>query len=157
APRAVSRTRSAMVPPSRVTLRAKSVWKPPRTKTGGALDPFMVRGYHPGTMTEPSGGDGAAPGRYGYSCVTWNDVLSAGALEQAALIKRRALSSEELVRLYLARIERHDPRLNAFVSTFPRRALAAAREKDAAVRRGEPLPAFHGVPIGIKDLNLVRF
>jgi amidase len=95
--------------------------------------------------------------------VTWNDVLAATALEQGDLIRSRALSSEELVRLYLERIERRDPGLNAFVATFRRRALADARAKDAAVRAhtsasrgGAPLPAFHGVPIGIKDLNLVR-
>jgi amidase len=89
--------------------------------------------------------------------VTWNDVLSATALEQAALIKKRALSSEELVRLYLDRIDRLDARFNAFVTTFRRRALAAARDKDRAVRAGDPLPPFHGVPTGIKDLNFVRF
>jgi amidase len=89
--------------------------------------------------------------------VSWNDILSATALEQAALIRSRALSSEELVRLYLERIDRLDPHLNAFVSCFHRRALSAARAKDAAVRAGGSLPAFHGVPIGIKDLNVVRF
>src|SRR6185437_9623220 len=91
--------------------------------------------------------------------VTWNDVLTATALEQAALVRSRALSSEELCRLYLDRIERIDGRLNAFVSVFRRRALADARAKDAALRNGgaDALPPFHGVPIGIKDLNLVRF
>src|SRR5262245_6600856 len=73
------------------------------------------------------------------------------------MIRRRALSSEELTRLYLERIERHDPRLNSFVSVFRRRALADARDKDHEVRAGGPLPAFHGVPIGIKDLYVVRF
>jgi amidase len=89
--------------------------------------------------------------------VTWNDVLSATALEQAAMIRARALSSEELARLYLDRIDRLDSRLNAFVSVFRRRALADAREKDREVRAGGTLPAFHGVPIGIKDLYMVRF
>jgi amidase len=89
--------------------------------------------------------------------VTWNDVLSATALEQAALVRSRALSSEELCRLYLDRIARHDPGLNAFVSSQRRRALSDARAKDVMVRRGDSLPAFHGVPVGIKDLNLVRF
>jgi amidase len=89
--------------------------------------------------------------------VTWNDVLSATALEQAAMIRSRALSSEELARLYLDRIDRIGPRLNAFVSVFRRGALADAREKDRELRAGGPLPAFHGVPIGIKDLNMVRF
>lgn len=88
--------------------------------------------------------------------MSWNDVLAATALEQAALIRRRALSSEELTRLYLDRIDRLDSRLNAFVSVFRRRAISDAREKDAMVRRGEGLPAFHGVPTGIKDLNFVR-
>jgi amidase len=91
--------------------------------------------------------------------VTWSDVLNATALEQAALVRSRALSSEELCRLYLDRIERHDGRLNAFVSVLRRRALAEARAKDVALRaRGaDPPPPFYGVPIGIKDLNLVRF
>jgi len=89
--------------------------------------------------------------------MTWNDVLEATALEQAAFVRSRALSSEELCRLYLDRIDRLDSGLNAFVSRFRRRALADAREKDALTRAGGPLPAFHGVPIGIKDLNVVRF
>ncbi|MBS2026590.1 MAG: amidase [Deltaproteobacteria bacterium] len=87
----------------------------------------------------------------------WNDVFAATALEQAALIRARSISSEELTRAYLERIERMNPRLNAFVSLFQRRALAAARSKDAALRRGEDLPTFHGVPTAIKDLNVVRW
>jgi amidase len=89
--------------------------------------------------------------------MSWNDVLAATALEQAALIRSRALTSEELVRLYLDRIDRLDGGLNAFVSTFRYRALADARRKDRDVRDGGPLPAFHGVPTGIKDMNFVRF
>lgn len=89
--------------------------------------------------------------------MSWNDVFAATALEQAALIRRKSISSVELVRAYLDRIEKIDPTLNAFVTTFPRRALATARAKDAAVRRGDDLPAFHGVPTGIKDLNVVRW
>lgn len=89
--------------------------------------------------------------------MSWNDLLTATALEQADLVRRRAVSSEELTGLYLDRIDRLDPDLHAFVSVFRRRARADAREKDAMVRRGEPLPAFHGVPTGIKDLNFVRF
>ncbi len=89
--------------------------------------------------------------------MSWNDVLEATALEQAGMIRARTISSEELARLYLDRIERMNPGLNAFVSVFRRRALAAAREKDRLVRAGSTLPTFHGVPIGIKDLNFVRY
>ncbi|MFS8069854.1 MAG: amidase [Byssovorax sp.] len=89
--------------------------------------------------------------------MSWKDVLAATALEQASMIRARAISSEELTRLYLGRIERLNPRLNAFVTTFRRRAIADAREKDRLVRAGGTIPTFHGVPIGIKDLNFVRF
>ncbi len=89
--------------------------------------------------------------------MSWNDVLNATALEQARLVRTRAVSSEELTRLYLGRIDALDGALHAFVSTSYRRALADARKKDEAVRRGEALPLFHGVPTGIKDLNFVRW
>src|SRR5512133_1403540 len=89
--------------------------------------------------------------------MSWNDVLAATALEQASMIRARSISSEELVRLYLGRIARVNAGLNAFVTLFERRALADAREKDRLVRAGATLPTFHGVPIGIKDLNFVRF
>lgn len=88
-----------------------------------------------------------------------HDILSLTALEQAALIRTRAISSEELVRLYLGRIARFDSRLSAFVQVFERRALADARSKDSALKKKSSavLPPFFGVPIGIKDLNFVRF
>ncbi len=86
-----------------------------------------------------------------------NELLTKSALEQAALIAKGELSSEELTRLYLDRIARLDPALHAFTDVFRRRALVMARVKDAhrRVRRAPP-PPFDGVPIGIKDLNFVR-
>jgi amidase len=89
--------------------------------------------------------------------MAWSPLLDLSALEQAALIRARKLSSEELTRLYLARIESLNPKLNAFVRVHRRRALAQARRKDAEVRNGRAdLPAFHGVPSAMKDLNFVR-
>lgn len=87
-----------------------------------------------------------------------DSVLDGSALEQARLIRERQLTSTELTGAYLDRIERLNPTLNSFVAVFHRRALAAARVKDAMLRaRGSrALPPFHGVPIGIKDLNVVR-
>lgn len=85
------------------------------------------------------------------------DLISLTALEQAELIRRRAISSEQLVRTYLERIVRLDPQLSAFVTVFHKSAIADARAKDKAVRAGAVLPLFHGVPIGIKDLNFVRW
>ncbi len=125
--------------------------------------PGTIPGSRPVRMRISGIGGGASRGHDPCSArraMTWNDVLSATALEQAALVRSRAISSEELCRLYLDRIATHDAGLNAFVSVHRRRALANARAKDAmvrGVRRGESLPTFDGVPIGIKDLNVVRF
>lgn len=85
-------------------------------------------------------------------------MIEKSALEQARLIREGAVSSEELARLYLARIERLNPTLWPFVSVFRKRALWAAKKKDRLLRNADPalLPPFHGVPIGIKDLNPVR-
>jgi amidase len=74
------------------------------------------------------------------------------ALELAARIRRGEVTSEALVAERLARIDALNPLLQAFTDVTARRALRAARRKDRA-----PSDApFHGVPIGVKDLNLVR-
>ena len=70
------------------------------------------------------------------------------AVEQARLIRAGEVSSVELVQLYLERIERIEPSLNAFVTVCGDDALAAARAADSAPG-GAP---FHGVPIAVKDL-----
>jgi amidase len=73
------------------------------------------------------------------------DLAFAPALELAERIRTREVSSVELVELYLERIERIDPVLNAYVTVDADGALAAAREP----RQGP----FAGVPISIKDLT----
>jgi amidase len=71
------------------------------------------------------------------------------ALELAACVRAREVSPVELTQLFLERIERLDPQLNAYVTVDAEGALAAAREAEAS-----PSDApFHGVPIPIKDLN----
>jgi amidase len=71
------------------------------------------------------------------------------AIEQAHLIRTTQVSSAELVELYLERIDRLDPELNAFVTVRAEEALAEARAGDA---EGRDAP-FRGVPIGVKDLT----
>ena len=72
----------------------------------------------------------------------------APALDQAAAIARREVSSLELTRAYLDRIEKLNPALNAFVLLTPEVALEQARAADAATDGG----ALRGVPVSIKDL-----
>lgn len=83
-----------------------------------------------------------------------SDPLSLSALELAEHLRRRTFSSEELTRFFLSRIERHDSKLQSFVTVLHRRALRWARDKDAALRTtpSDQLPVFHGVPSALKDL-----
>ena len=75
------------------------------------------------------------------------------ALEQAAAVRSRQTSSLELVEHYAGRIAALGETVGAFVTLTLDEARAQAREADAAVRAGDPLPPLHGVPTGIKDLN----
>ncbi|WP_306370719.1 amidase [Nocardiopsis sp. CC223A] len=73
-----------------------------------------------------------------------------GAADLAAAVRRRELSSEEIVRSCLERIEEVDPRLNALVEVRPDEALEQARAADRAVAAGETLGPLHGVPVSVK-------
>ena len=77
------------------------------------------------------------------------------ALETAAAIRRKEVSPSEVVDLYLERVERLDPTLNAFCFRDDDRVREAARRATDAVAStsADELPPFHGVPIPIKDLN----
>jgi aspartyl-tRNA(Asn)/glutamyl-tRNA(Gln) amidotransferase subunit A len=75
---------------------------------------------------------------------------SIGQLQQA--LASGALSSEALVRAQLARIERFDGQLNAYVETYAARALDAAIAADRQRAAGIRLGPLHGVPVAIKDL-----
>ncbi|TMQ68588.1 MAG: amidase [Candidatus Eisenbacteria bacterium] len=74
------------------------------------------------------------------------------AVELARAYARRDLSPVEVTRELLARIERLDPELRAFVALMPERALAEAQAAEAAIGRGEAPGPLCGVPVGIKDL-----
>ena len=72
--------------------------------------------------------------------------------EAGELIRTRKLSPVELTRALLARIERHDGRLNAFIRVTPESALAAAKAAEAEIMAGGWRGPLHGVPLGLKDI-----
>jgi amidase len=78
------------------------------------------------------------------------DLAFAGAVRQAAMIRGREVSARELTELYLERIERLDPRLNAYRVVFAERALAEADQADGRAKAGDTRPLL-GVPVAIKD------
>jgi amidase len=83
------------------------------------------------------------------------ELAFAGIARQAGLIRDRAVSSRELTELCLERIERLDPRLNAFRRVMADEALAESDRADSRRGSGEDLPLL-GVPIAIKDSVNVR-
>ncbi len=72
--------------------------------------------------------------------------------ELARLIASKAVSPLELTQTVLARIDRLQPTLNAFITVCHDEALAAARRAEQAVIDGAPLGPLHGVPYAVKDL-----
>src|SRR5690606_3213192 len=70
--------------------------------------------------------------------------------ELARDLRERKLSSVELTRAYLERIERHRG-LNAYITVDPERSLAQARAADARLARRDAAP-LTGIPIAQKDI-----
>ncbi len=73
-------------------------------------------------------------------------------LELAELLHKKLLSPVELTTTCLARIEKLNPILNAFITVTADSALAQAREAENEIQRGHWRGPLHGIPIGIKDL-----
>jgi amidase len=80
-----------------------------------------------------------------------NEIIYASAGSIARAIRNKEASAVEVVEAHLSRIEEVNSRVNAVVQLVADRALAEAREADAALARGEPTGPLHGVPITIKD------
>lgn len=73
------------------------------------------------------------------------------AIEIAAQIRDKEVSPVEIAQVHLDRIERLNPKLNAFVDCRPELVLIQAREAEAAVQRGDNLGPLHGVPLSVKS------
>lgn len=78
-------------------------------------------------------------------------MIHASLKELAAALAAKSISSVELTRLYLDRIARLNPSLNAFVTLDEERSLAAARAADARIAAGQAGP-LTGIPIAQKDI-----
>ncbi|MEN9726432.1 MAG: hypothetical protein RL434_798, partial [Pseudomonadota bacterium] len=73
-------------------------------------------------------------------------------LEVGRLIQSRAVSSEEVTRAQLARIEAKEPALGSFVTLMAEQALNDARRADEEMAAGRARGPLHGVPVAVKDL-----
>lgn len=80
------------------------------------------------------------------------DLCFTPATKLARLIRQKKVSPVEVVRAVLDRIERVNPKLNAYCTVVAERALKAARHAESAVMKKKALGPLHGVPVSIKDL-----
>jgi aspartyl-tRNA(Asn)/glutamyl-tRNA(Gln) amidotransferase subunit A len=77
----------------------------------------------------------------------WLDLTMA-----SGLIARRELTATRLVELMLARIERLNPKVNAYVTVLAEAARAQASAADAEIARGRWRGPLHGVTLAVKDI-----
>ena len=65
-------------------------------------------------------------------------------------------SATQVAELCYQEIENKDPAIHAYLALSRERALAKAADVDRAAAKGEPLPALAGVPIGVKDVLVMK-
>jgi aspartyl-tRNA(Asn)/glutamyl-tRNA(Gln) amidotransferase subunit A len=85
-----------------------------------------------------------------------SDLHFKSARELGDLLRRREISSLELTRGCLERLERLGPGLGAVATLTSELALAQARAADAETAAGKSRGPLHGVPFGVKDLLATR-
>lgn len=84
------------------------------------------------------------------------DTVFLPATELLKLYESRELSPVEATTAALRRIERHNPRVNAFCLVDEESAISQARKSEERYAKGEPTGCLDGVPTSIKDTFLTR-
>ncbi len=84
------------------------------------------------------------------------ELAFAPAAEHLRLIADKQISPVELTQLYLDRIDELNPRLHAYLRVTRDEALQMARSAEDAVMGGGPLGALHGLPVSIKETQMMN-
>ena len=66
-------------------------------------------------------------------------------------LAKKEITSEDITKSYIKRIEEKEPEVKAFVNTTTENAIEIAKEIDKKRAEGEKLSELAGIPIGIKD------
>ena len=82
-------------------------------------------------------------------------MLNASLKELAGALAQRKISSVELTRLFLNRIEKLNPALNAFITVDAHKSLAQARAADERIAKGGAQP-LAGIPVAHKDIFVTK-
>ncbi|HEY7112523.1 MAG TPA: amidase [Thermoanaerobaculia bacterium] len=127
--------------PRKVALEASLApatrWDPmlPNLPGGPGRDRFVPGNVDPGPLSSRD-----------------EDIAFAPVASLSRWIRDRALTSERLTKIYLARVERFDPKLRCIITLTAAQALADARQADAEIAAGKYRGPLHGIPFGVKDL-----
>src|SRR5713226_6316195 len=81
-----------------------------------------------------------------------DDLTGLSIWDASELLQARKVSPVELTNACLARIERLNPILNAFITVTGEQALADAKAAETEIARGRRRGRLHGIPIALKDL-----
>jgi Asp-tRNA(Asn)/Glu-tRNA(Gln) amidotransferase A subunit family amidase len=81
-----------------------------------------------------------------------DDIAFAPVSQLSRWIESRQLTSDRLTRIYLERLERFQPKINAVITLTRDLALAQAKQADAEIAAGKYRGPLHGIPWGAKDL-----
>jgi aspartyl-tRNA(Asn)/glutamyl-tRNA(Gln) amidotransferase subunit A len=81
-----------------------------------------------------------------------DDLTGLSLRDASDLVRAGKVSPVELTNACLARIERLNPILNAFITVTGQQALADAKAAESEIAKGKPRSRLHGIPIGLKDL-----
>lgn len=85
-----------------------------------------------------------------------DDICYSSACAIADLIKRQEIPAEEITEIFIERIERINPIVNAYCTLTLDIARDQAKKSDRAVKKGEKLGILNGVPASVKDLLLMK-
>ena len=72
------------------------------------------------------------------------------------LISNKEISPVELVNMFVERIEKYNPKLNAYLAVSAEKALVAAKKTESSVLKNQPIGPLGGIPISVKDLELTE-
>ena len=84
------------------------------------------------------------------------DLCFKPATEIADMIKNKEYSALEITEIFIERINKINPKINAYCTTTFDLAKKMAQEADERVKKGDPLPPLNGLPVSIKDLMQVK-
>jgi len=80
------------------------------------------------------------------------DIAFAPVSQLSRWIESKQLTSERLTNIYLARLERFNPKLRCAITITREFALKQAKQADQEIAKGRYRGPLHGVPFGVKDL-----